>query len=297
MKRILGLLSITAVVIFWGISFISASMILRVIDPVVLGFFRYVLAVIFVGVIVAVKRVDLRITKADLFIFFLAGLLGIFLYSILENSALVYISSAAASIFTALTPMSIIVGNFLAFRERISWKEMGLILISIVGVFLVLYTDLKLAASFTEIIGYLLMFGSIISWTVYSLLTKKVSLKYNSLKVTAIQSVMALILFIPTLFFFPLPNFAAFTGGDWANLLFLGVICSGACYFLYIYSVNSLGITIPNLFLNFIPIITILTNVIIFKTAIDIYQIIGGIIVTGSMSILTIHNLQKTKEA
>lgn len=296
MKKIFGLLSIILVVIFWGISFISIKMITEVIDPVVLGFFRYVLAVMFVGIIVVVKRVDLRITKADLLVFFLAGLLGIFLYSILESTALTIISAEAASIFTALTPMSMVIGNYIVYRERITVKELILILLSIGGVFLVLLKDLTLATGFLDIIGYVFMIGSIASWTVYSLITKKISMKYTGIKVTAIQSGIALVLFLPTLFITDFPDFAAFSWADWGNLLFLGVVCSGVCYYLYIHSVNILGVTIPNLFLNFIPIITILVNVIFFKATIDLFQIIGGIVITGSMTIMTVDNLKAAEE-
>lgn len=292
MKKALGLVSIILAVVFWGISFISTAQILHVIDPVILGFFRYILAVIFVGIIVLVKRVDLRITKADLIIFFLAGFLGIFLYSVLENTALTIIPSSSAAIITAITPMMVVLGNFLTFREKISGREIFLIALSIVGVVLVMYADLAVATSGNELIGYLLMLTSIVSWTVYSLLTKKIGKKYNGIKITAIQSFMALLVFIPTLFFFPLPDFTAFVVNDWVNLLFLGIVCSGLCYFLYIHSVNVLGVTLPNLFLNFIPIITILTNLIVFKVAVNWLQIIGAVIITISMCVMTIINFK-----
>jgi drug/metabolite transporter (DMT)-like permease len=296
MKKITGLISIILVVVFWGISFLSIESILKVVNPVVLGFFRYVLAAIFVGILVIAKRENLHITKADFLVFFLAGLLGIFLYSVLESTAMLYISASAASIFTALAPMAMVLGNFLVYRERVSVTELILILASIGGVFLVLYKDLKLATGLMDIVGYLFMVASIVSWTVYSLLTKKITRKYSSLKVTALQSFMALVIFIPTLFVAPLPNFAAFSVIDWVNLLFLGVVCSGLCYYLYIHSVDALGVTIPSLFLNFIPVITILCGVIIFKAPIDIYQIAGGIIVTIAMTLMTVENLKKTQQ-
>ncbi|MDD3126354.1 MAG: DMT family transporter [Candidatus Izemoplasmatales bacterium] len=294
MKKFVGLVSIILSVVFWGISFISTAQILHVVDPVILGFFRYILAVIFVGIVVLVRRVNLRITKADLIIFFLAGLLGIFLYSVLENTALTIIPSSSAAIITAITPMMVVFGNFLVFREKITVREVFLIILSIIGVVLVMYADLIIATGWNELIGYLLMLASIVSWTVYSLLTKKIGQKYSGIKITAIQSFMALLIFIPTLFFFPLPDFSTFVVNDWANLLFLGVVCSGLCYFLYIHSVNVLGVTLPNLFLNFIPIITILTNLIVFKVAVNWLQIVGAVIITISMSVMTIINFKKT---
>jgi len=285
------------VVVFWGIYFISTKMMTDVIDQVNIGFFRYVLAVLFVGVIAIAKRVDLRVTKADFIVFFLAGLLGIFLYSILESTALTIISAEAASIITGLTPMAMVIGNYLVYKERISLKELILILLSIAGVFLVLVKDLLTATSLMDIVGYLIMLASIVSWTVYSLITKKVSAKYSGIKVTAIQSMIALVLFLPTLFVTDFPDFAAFTPSNWANLLFLGVICSGVCYYLYIHSVNVLGVIVPNMFLNFIPLITILVNVLFFQASIDLFQIIGGVIITGSMTLMTVDNLKAAKQA
>jgi len=295
MKKVLGLLAVLSTVIFWGISFISASQILTKVDPLVLGFFRYVLAAVFVGVVVIVRRIDLRVSKKDLLVFLLAVVLGIFLYSILENTALTLISAAAASIITALTPMAMVLGNFLVHREKISLSETLLILISIAGVVLVLYGDLTAGAGGKEWLGYAIMVLSIVFWTAYSLMTQKITVKYSSLKVTAIQSFMTLFFFIPTLFIAPFPEFGTFTLLDWGNLLFLGVICSGLCYFLFITSVKYLGVTLPNLLLNFIPIVTIITNGILQHQEIDGLQIIGGIIVVLSMTVLTIDNLKRSE--
>jgi len=181
-------------------------------------------------------------------------------------------------------------------RERISVSEALLILISIAGIVLVLFDDLTVSTSLQDMLGYGLMLLSLVFWTIYSLMTKKVSQKYSSLKITAIQSIMALLLFIPTLLIpGTFPNFQIFSPGDWWNLLFLGVICSGVCYFLFIHSIHVLGVTLPNLLLNFIPIVTIVTNAIIGHQTISPLQIIGGIVVVASMTVLTIDNLKKSE--
>ncbi len=210
MKRITGFLSIIMVVIFWGISFISISIMLEVVHPVVLGLLRYILAVFFVLILAVSKKVSFKITKNDFIIFFLAGLIGIFLYSSLENTALLYISSSAGAIFASLTPMSMLLGTKIVFKESIKPRQILYILLSMAGVFLIVINDLTLEISWWSILGYGLMIFSIISWTVYSILTKKVTLKYDSLKVTTIQSIMALFIFLPSLLIAPLPDFSAF---------------------------------------------------------------------------------------
>jgi len=296
LKRISGFASIILVVIFWGISFISISIILEVVHPVILGFLRYVLAVIFVLSLALMRKMDFRITKSDFIIFFFAGLIGIFLYSSLENTALLYISSSAGAIFASLTPMSMTIGNRLVFKENIKPKHLIYIILSMLGVAMVVFSDLSLDLSWWSILGYGLMVLSIVSWTVYSVLTKKITRKYDSLKVTTIQAIMALIIFMPSLLLAPLPDFQAFTPNYWFHLLFLGIICSGVCYFLYIHAVDTLGLTVPNIFINFIPLVTIVTNSIIFKTSINGLQIIGGIVIILTMTLLTVDNFSQIKE-
>ena len=295
MKKISGLISISLVVIFWGISFISISIMLEVVHPVVLGFLRYVLAVIFVLILAFSKRISFKVTKNDLFVFFLAALIGIFLYSSLENTALLYISSSAGAIFASLTPMSTIIGNRIIFKDSIKTRNIVFIVLSMIGVGLVVASDLRLDLSWWAILGYGLMILSIISWTAYNLFTKKVTLKYSSLKVTTIQSIMALIIFLPSLFFAP-PNFQLFETKHWIHLLFLGIICSGVAYYLYVHSVDKLGLTIPNIFINFIPVVTIITNAIMFQMQIHITQIIGGLLIIITMTLLTLDNIYHGKE-
>ncbi|MFH0992963.1 MAG: DMT family transporter [bacterium] len=296
MKKILGILAILLAVLFWGMSFVSIDAIIEVIDPVTLGFFRYVFAVIFVLIIALATKMSFKITKKDLLVFFLAGFMGIFLYSIFENSSMLYISSETASILVSLTPMAMAVGNLLVFRERITWRQLAYIVCSIAGVVIVVYDRGDGAVGSQEWIGYVFMVLSIGFWTVYSLIIKKARLKYDSMKVTTLQSIMALVIFLPTLLFRPFPDFAAFTGMQWAHLLFLGIICSGVCYFLYVYSVNALGVTVPNVFINFIPFFTVLTNVLFFGQTVDGYTIIGGAVIILTMTMLTIDTIRQANE-
>jgi len=295
LKRVFGFLSIFGVVVFWGISFVSIKIVLEVMDPILLGFFRYVLAVLFVLTLVIVKRVSLRIEKKDWIIFVMAGLFGIFLYSSLENSALVMISPQSASILTSTVPLSILIANTLVYRERVQLRYFFYVLLSMVGVYFVMSADLKGGSSSSEIFGYVMMIGAVLSWTVYVILTKKVVLKYQTLQVTTLQSIMALLIFLPTLLFRPFPEFASFSINHWGHLVFLGVVCSGVSYYLYIHSVNVLGVTTPNIFLNFIPLVTVITNFIIFQEKIDALQVLGGVIIILTMSMLTYDNYKKAK--
>ncbi|MCK7485876.1 MAG: DMT family transporter [Bacillus subtilis] len=284
---------------FWGVSFISieALVIGHYIDSVTLGFFRYVFAVIFVLIVAVVSKMSFKITKRDFVTFFLAGFMGIFMYSIFENSSMLYISSETASILVSLTPMAAVLGNRLVYKEKIGAVSILLILISIAGVAMVVFHNgLDLGGLENAWIGYLFMVLSIVFWTVYTLITKKAGMKYNSLKITTIQSIVALFTFLPTLIFRPFPDFMSFGSTEWFHLIFLGVICSGVCYYLYIFSVDALGVTLPNVFINFVPLFTVLTNILVFGETIDVWTIVGGLVIILSMTLLTIRTIRTTTE-
>ena len=295
MKRISGFLAIFGVVVFWGISFISIKVVLEVIDPIVLGFLRYVLAVLFVLGFVLFKRISLRVPFRDLIIFFVAGVFGIFLYSALENTAMQYVSAEVAAIMTSLVPLTIIVANRLVYKESFNFRYLLYAILSIGGIGLILLPEGTDVITYPrQAFGVLLLFLSIISWTGYAVVTKHVVEKYDSIKVTAIQSMMALVAFIPSLFFRPLPDFSSFAIHHTLHLLFLGIFCSGVTYLLFVHSIDTLGLSTPNIFLNFIPIVTLLVNGLILGETIGFIQIIGSLIVVGSMTLLTIDRIRQT---
>ncbi|MDP3130803.1 MAG: DMT family transporter, partial [Bacillota bacterium] len=249
MKKMFGVLAILVAVMFWGVSFVSIEALVtgHYIDSITLGFFRYVFAVMFVLIVAFASKMSFKVTKHDIWIFFLAGFMGIFMYSIFENSSMLYISSETASILVSLTPMAAVIGNRIAFKGKIGAIQIFLILVSIVGVAMVVFHDgFALDGLANAWIGYLFMVLSIVFWTVYTLITKKAGMKYNSLKITTMQSIIALFIFLPTLIFRPFPDFASFGPTQWGHLVFLGVICSGVCYYLYVFSVDALGVTLPN---------------------------------------------------
>lgn len=291
MKRFLGFLAALAAVIFWGVSFLSAQVALEVFDPIVLGFFRYVLAVVIVLGIVAVKKVSLKVTKKDLLTFLFAGFFGIFLFSSLENTALQWIAAESGAIMSSLAPLMILIANTIVSKERFVWRHGLYALISAGGVVLAVSPD-AFGTSPKALLGLGLMVLSIVSWTAYSLLTKHVTERHSTIKVTALQSLAALLAFAPALLFRPLPDFSTFTITHWGHLLFLGIVCSAGAYLLFVHSIRVLGVTTPNVVVNFTPIVTVVAGALFFGGVIGWQQIVGGLVVVLTMTLITLDRTQ-----
>ena len=82
-------------------------------------------------------------------------------------------------------------------------------------------------------------------------------------------------------------------------MLFLGLFNSAIAYFLNMYAIKNIGVTLANLFLNFLPVVTILLDFVLNGKAPNIYQIIGALLILVSVFVLNQDekNLSKEKAA
>lgn len=295
MKRIAAYFSIFFVTIFWGTSFVSSKIVLSKISPFELGFYRYIFAVLFLLIIFLIVEKDKTINKKDFPVLFISSFVGVFLYFYAENSALKYLSASVSSIILSMLPVFMVIANFFINKEKISKVKLIAIIASIVGVFLVVKTDFSSAIFSSGIKGYAFMLGAIITWIVYALTTLKLRRKYSNLKIITYQAIIALLLFFP-FSISKISNIGTLSYEYWLNIAYLGIVCSGIAFYLYVYSIKNLGTIISSIFINFIPVVTIITGSIILDETLNVSQIIGVIIIFLVMCILIFIDYFKFKE-
>lgn len=80
------------------------------------------------------------------------------------------------------------------------------------------------------------------------------------------------------------------------NLIFLGVFCSAVAYVLYFIGMRALGPVLPSALLNLLPVVTIISMLIVFKEAPSWVQIIGAILIIGSLSALSLHKVLQAQK-
>jgi len=175
----------------------------------------------------------------------------------------------------------------LIFKRRIDKVDVLAILISITGVVLII--DLKFQSFFVveETIGYLMMLGAVLSWVVYSMASKPLFRSYSYLTIIFYQ------------FLYSLPFFlivAPFENNNWAavpfegvvHLIFLSVFASVLGFYYFARSMDLLGITESSLFINFLPIVTIIFSYVYLGQLISIKQFVGGALVMLSLTVTNI---------
>jgi drug/metabolite transporter (DMT)-like permease len=152
-------------------------------------------------------------------------------------------------------------------------------LISVAGVWLVAGVSLALSGS---ALGYVYMAGAAASWVAYSFLTRPLFARCSRIHIVFWQSVSGFICFIP---------FAALEFQNWGqpnlpvilHLVFLGLFCSALGYWFYALALESLGVSVCAIFINLIPVITVVAGFFIMGDRLKALQCCGAVLVIGGV--------------
>ncbi|NJD02393.1 MAG: DMT family transporter [Ruminiclostridium sp.] len=269
-------------VIFWGISFISTKVVLQEIPPVSIAFFRQLIALIPLIIWVLATKTSLCIKPRDLLLLAGSCFFGIVLYFIFENNGLLLTTASSAAMIVSAVPIFTLVSEALLFKMKVNLKIILCILTSIAGVYLVISVNGKLDFSSATFLGNLLIMGAMISWVIFTILSRRLGNRYVSLVITTYQAALSSILFIP--FIIPeIQSWKPVTPVPLLNLIYLGVFCSALSYFSFLYAVKRLGPTVSSAFLNLIPVVAVITGFLILGEKLALIQYFGMALIMLSL--------------
>jgi drug/metabolite transporter (DMT)-like permease len=264
----------------WGSTFMVTKDLIASWPPFTLAFVRVI-----VGTLVLLPFAWSRHRRGDHLPWssvWLMGLIGVALYYLVFNTAMVYVSASQGALVQASIPAMTALVAVLWLRERASPLRWLGIAMSVGGVLIVFSGGSDGGQS--SLFGNFLMFASVVCWGVYTALAKRVAGMDSLVITTAVTGTGALLLL-------PLAGYevvAANLNGDglpplspigWVELLYLGGIASGMAYLLYNASLRHLDASEVGVYTNLIPIVGVLTGVIVLGEPLSTRAIIGGLVV------------------
>jgi drug/metabolite transporter (DMT)-like permease len=262
----------------WGLSFLSIKVTVATLPPMTLAAARFVVACAVLPLAAWIAGEDLRIAMRDVPVLVLGGLLGVTLYFYFENNGILLLSASESSLLVGTIPVVSVLAERIFLGTRLPARVYSGSILSFAGVALIVMQP-SLAPS--SLAGYLYMVGAVAAWVAYTFATRKVSQRYGRLNVTFWQSLFGLVGCIP---------FALLEAGNWRrpspmivlNVLYLGVICSAAGYWLYVATIDHLGIGRASVFINLIPVVAVVAAFFLLGDRLATAQWIGaGIALTG----------------
>lgn len=276
-KKALPLIAIMITATVWGLSFLSIKIIVDVIPPMTMALLRFLIGALVLSIIYIIKEKEKRLDKKDIPMLVLSGASGVSAYIYFQNSAMKFISASSASIIIAAIPVFTLIAEVIIFKIKLTAKKIISVVLSFIGVYFIVGYNSGLAST-DSMKGYLMMFGAVAAWVIYSTTTKPLYEKYTQISIVYFQTLSGTLVLIP---------FTLLETTKWSlvnnvivlNLLFLGIFCSAIAYYLYVYAMEHLGVSATALFLNLIPVITVVSSYFILKEKIGVHQIIGGALV------------------
>lgn len=276
-KIILNLLALITVVI-WATTFISSKILLNIFTPLEVMFYRFVIAY-FVLLIIYPKFHKINSLKEEA-MFLFSGITGGSLYFLTENSAVKISQVSNVGLIVATAPIiTALLAHFFTKGEKLNKNLIIGFFVAILGVFLVMFNGnfmLKLNP-----IGDILALCAAVSWSIYSIITKKFGSKYNHLYLTRKIFFYALITMIPFLYssefsfdMYKLSNIKVIL-----NLLFLGIVASSLCYVVWNFTVDKLGVVKTNNYIYLIPAITLVFSILFLHEKITLYSSLGALFI------------------
>ena len=274
--------SIIFAMIFWSFSFIWTRVAILSFPPVTLITLRLLIASFLLYSISKSAGKFQKLKKKDVKWFLLLAFFEPYMYYMGETFGLTMVEATLASVIIATIPLFAPILAYILIREKISFSNITGILVSLSGVFIVIYRPGSgLNAS---PLGVGLLFLAVFSAICYTTTLRKISTEYSTFNVIFYQSFFGLLYFIPTfltLDFKHISMIKVSTEGITA-LFMLSVFASVIAFVLFAWAVRKMGVAKTNAFVNLIPVFTALFAWFIIGERITLLQWIGiAIVVSG----------------
>lgn len=292
MKKIIAYIALIASVSIWSISFVSIGMTLKQLSPGEINVIRFSLASIALILIQLSRKKKLALHRRDVFPIIISGLLGTTVYYYFENLSLQYLSPAAVSTLTGSIPVLTIVIAMLFLGYKTRMTNVVAIFLSFAGIIVLSYTEPSV--QMVTLKGVIFIMIGNIGWVVYTLMNQKLNRKYDKLQLLTLQMIAGTIAFY-LLYLFEL-QIGVGTVLRWEliltsrelmiHLLFLGLGASALAYYLYNYALSEVGFTLSSLFINVIPVMTLVVSVSVEAEELTFSKVLGCLLVVIAVYVI-----------
>lgn len=278
--RVVGALAALGAAFIWGLTFAPSKVALAEMGPLTLAVLRFTIALAVIGVAVARLRPSpWRLRKLSWGTLALLGFTSVTLFFGLQNLGLARTSASNASLIASSVPALTAILSAVVLRERMTRLRVAGIAASMAGVGAIVLLGSE-AGGAGSLDGDLLVLGAAIAWAVYTLVNKGVSGRMPE------SLLLAYTMAFGTLFLLPgavaetiLVGFGPVSPAGWLSVLFLGLLGSGASFFLWNAALRRLDASEASTYINLVPVVAVASAAAMLGESLVPAQLLGGVLV------------------
>lgn len=286
--QIITYMTLVLTMLFWGGTFIAGRALAGAVSPAHAAFLRFAIASIALFFLTFIADGKLAVPpKKQWFSLLLLGFTGVFGYNVFFFSGLQHIGAGRASLIIALNPLVITIFATIFLKESLNFKQFIGILLSLTGAIFVIsngHPETLMTTSFGK--GEMAMIGCVLSWSAYSLIGRTVLASLSPLTSVFYSSLIGtLLLLIPALQDGLVQSIAAIKMTEWLILCYLGICGTALGFSLYYQAIKNIGATRSGVFINLVPLFSIILSWFILSESVKTAVIAGGLILLVGVTV------------
>jgi drug/metabolite transporter (DMT)-like permease len=279
---------LTAVAAIWGASWIAGRVVAEAqVPPLLAAVWRFAFGCLGLLAVVTALRQWQRPPARAWVPLFLMGFTGIFLYNVFFFTGLRYVPAGRASLIVASQPSFIFLLQSAIERRRPSPLRIAGLLLSLAGAVVVL-TQGRWSALRGEGFqpGDLIIFGCVLSWTVYTVVSQWAMKWMAPIPTTAYSTLLGAAMLLAVGLVTPPagPNPGSWL--VWGALVFLGLFATTVGFLWYLDGVRELGAPRAGIFINLVPVFAVLCSFVFLGERITGATVLGGLLVVAGVRII-----------
>ena len=282
MKRNAGYLYLLITFFCWGSIYVVSKYALAVMGPVTVSFCRYLVSVVCLYGILKWKGGHKKIAKEHWPYLLILGGLGYFAAIILQLGGTALLSGSLASLINSLNPVMISILAAVFLKEKITWKNVLSIVVSLIGVYIILGNGRMQINP----LGILLSAGSVVLWSAASVSIRKISGYYDPVQIALYGMCIALLFNIPAAVLenvFLTQSYP--TAAALLSCLFVAVFGTAVAHTCWNKSLQLLSASTCSMFYPLQPLVSAVLGVLLLHEVITWQFVVGAVLICSGIVI------------
>ncbi|KAB7704114.1 EamA family transporter [Bacillus aerolatus] len=253
-NTLLGSFYLSLAASIWGGMYVVVKVVVDVVPPLELVWFRYVIAIFALLIIGVITKQSWRIEKQDWLLIFIIGLIGNTISIVTQEVGTLLSTAQMGAIITSTTPAFMVLFARIILKEKITFKKAISIILATIGVYIIV-GNAHIDSS--QQLGGVTLLIAALTWSLMSVLIKRVPEQYSQIVITSYAILVAIALLTP----FTISRLAELDfqvmmhPSIWGGLLYLGVISTACGFLLWNRGLQMLNASSGGLFFFFQPIV------------------------------------------
>lgn len=272
--------------ILWGGAYVAMKFALESFHPMSMIFLLLVVSSATFLAFLPSMRVKQTYSKGDWRIFLVLVLCEPCMYFIFEGYALNYTSASQAGMLSATLPIFVGAFGYFLLREKLGLTAWGGCIIAIIGAVWLSLGSVADEHAPNPLFGNMLQISAMVFAALYAICVRRLSRGYTPMFITAVQAWAGVVFFFPTVFIqgMGMPEGGA-TLLAWGSIVYLGLGVSVGAYSLYGFSISRMPAARASMFMNLIPVFTLLFSMSILGERLAPTQCLASALVLGGVMI------------